>query len=230
MKTLVIVSHSDIQESSSQKFLKDSFPLSDAIIYHHLESIYSFDEINVKKEQELLTNYQRIIFQFPFYWYSAPAMLKHWLDEVLTEGFAYGPNRFPLKGKELGLVMTIGVSEKEYQVGGREGFTISALTTPYQAMAKKLEMSFLKPFLIYQFQYMDEKEKMRLLIDYQQYLMIDNSDSLKAKESWFIEQISQLSKKDLAENDLFVLEQIKEHIQDTRMELDEIQMYLDGQF
>ena len=230
MKTLVIVSHSDIQESSSQKFLKDSFPLSDAIIYHHLESIYSFDEINVKKEQELLTNYQRIIFQFPFYWYSAPAMLKHWLDEVLTEGFAYGPNRFPLKGKELGLVMTIGVSEKEYQVGGREGFTISALTTPYQAMAKKLEMSFLKPFLIYQFQYKDEKEKMRLLIDYQQYLMIDNSDSLKAKESWFIEQISQLSKKDLAENDLFVLEQIKEHIQDTRMELDEIQMYLDGQF
>ena len=70
----------------------------------------------------------------------------------MTERFAYGIKENRLKGKTLGLILVIGAAEKEYQVGGREGFTISTLTTPYQAIAKKLDMSFLKPFLIYQFQ------------------------------------------------------------------------------
>ena len=82
----------------------------------------------------------------------------------MTERFAYGIKENRLKGKTLGLILVIGAAEKEYQVGGREGFTISTLTTPYQAISKKLDMSFLKPFLIYQFQYMNEKEKMRLLL------------------------------------------------------------------
>lgn len=116
MKTLVITSHPDIQDDSIQKFLKYSIPLSDEVIYHHLESIYSFGEINVKREKELLRNCQRIIFQFPFYWYSALAILKHWVDEVLTEGFDYGLNRFPLKGREFGLVMTLGYLKKSIRL------------------------------------------------------------------------------------------------------------------
>lgn len=228
MKTLVIVSHPDISDSSSQKYLKDSFPQSGALTYHHLETIYPDGKIDTKQEQHLLKEHDRIILQFPFYWYSSPAMLKQWLDDVLTEGFAYGPRGTALKGKELGLVLIIGTAEKEYQVGGREGFTISALTTPYQAMAKKLQMTFLKPFLIYQFQYMNEQEKMRLLIGYQQYLSIHDFDSLHAKERWYLEQLSQLNETYLPKNSGFILEQIEEFITDTRMELDEIKMYLDG--
>ena len=31
-----------------------------------------------------------IVFQFPFYWYSVPPLLKEWIDLVLEHGFAYG--------------------------------------------------------------------------------------------------------------------------------------------
>ena len=230
MKTLVIVSHPDIQDSGSQKYLKDSLPASEEVIYHHLETTYPDGKIDIEQEQRLLAEAQRIVLQFPFYWYAAPAVMKQWLDEVLTEGFAYGPKGNVLKGKELGLVMVIGAAEKEYQVGGREGFTISALTTPFQAMAHKLGMTFMKPLAIHQFQYMEELDKMRLLITYQQYLMMKQTDSLRGKEAWFLENLDHFTQVGLPANGDFVLEQIVEKIEDTRMELDEIQMYLDGLF
>ena len=230
MKTLVIVSHPDIQDSGSQKYLKDSLPTSDNVIYHHLESEYPDGQIDITKEQHLLAEAHRIILQFPFYWYAAPAVMKQWMDEVLTEGFAHGPKGTALRGKELGLVMVVGVAEKEYQVGGAEGFTISTLTTPFQALAKKLGMTFMKPLAIHQFQYMEEIEKMRLLVTYQQYLTMANTDSLRAKEAWFLDHLEAFTQVGLPENGAFILEQITEKIEDTRMELDEIQMYLDGLF
>lgn len=74
MKTLVIFSHPNIQKSSSQKFLKASFPTSDSFTYHHLETAYPRGEIDVEREQQLLLAHDRILFQFPFYWYAAPFM------------------------------------------------------------------------------------------------------------------------------------------------------------
>lgn len=227
MKTLIIVSHPEIDESGSQQYLKEALPDSDEITYHHLESSYPDGKIDVEQEQTLLKKHDRIIFQFPLYWYSSPPMLQHWSDEVLTENFAYGYGGNKLKDKELGLVLVIGMPEKEYQVGGREGFSLSALTTPYQAMAKKTQMHFLKPFLIFQFHYMKETEKMRVLIAYQQYLMIENFDTLRAKETWFLQQIDAMDEKFLPAGSQFVLDQVKELIEDNRMELDEIQMYLE---
>lgn len=227
MKTLIIVSHPEIDESGSQQYLKEALSDTAEVTYHHLESTYPAGKIDIKQEQELLQNHDRIILQFPLYWYSSPPMLKHWLDEVLTENFAYGFGGNKLKGKELGLVLVIGMPEKEYQVGGREGFSLSALTTPYQAMAKKTQMHFLKPFLIFQFHYMEEIEKMRMLIAYQQYLMIEDFDTLRAKETWFLQQLDTINEKTLPAGSPFVLEQVKELIEDNRMELDEIQMYLD---
>lgn len=227
MKTLIIVSHPEIDESASQQYLKEALPDSNEITFHHLESTYPDGKIDIEREQELLQQHDRIIFQFPFYWYSSPPMLKHWQDEVLTENFAYGYGGNMLKDKELGLVLVIGMAEKEYQVGGKEGFSLSTLTTPYQAMAKKIQMRFLKPFLIFQFHYMEETEKMRMLTAYQQYLMIEDFDTLKAKENWFLQQIESMDEQFLPRGSTFVLEQVKELIEDNRMELDEIQMYLD---
>lgn len=228
MKTLVIVSHPEIEESSSQQYLLESFPKTEAVTYHHLEGTYPDGKIDVTKEQELVREYDRIIFQFPFYWYTSPPMLKHWQDEVLLEHFAYGVGGYQLKNKELGLVLVIGVGEKEYQVGGNEGYTISSLTTPYQAMAKKLGMTFLKPLAIHQFQYMKEKEQMRLLIKYQQYLMMENFDSLKSRENWFLNEIENIDHNTLPESSEFILDQVTNLIDDHRMELDEMRMHIDN--
>lgn len=61
-----------------------------------------------------------VIFQFPLWWYTMPAILKGWFDRVYAYGFAYGVgehsdshwgDRFgdgTLKGKRAMLIITTG--------------------------------------------------------------------------------------------------------------------------
>jgi putative NADPH-quinone reductase len=227
MKTLVIISHPEMMESGSQQYLLSSIPEGKDITIHHLESVYPDFKIDVEMEQALLKEHERIIFQFPFYWYSAPALLKKWQDEVLTDGFAYGKRGKSLTGKEFGLVMSIGVKEEEYQPGGREGFSIDELTKPFQAMALKTGMVFLKTLPIFQFSYLTEEQKMNLLIRYQQYLTREKEDSLKAREKWFIQELKSTDTSKLNDGDQFVLNQAIEFIEENRDTIDELKIVLD---
>ena len=45
---------------------------------------------DVREEQEVVSWAELIIFQFPLWWWSVPAILKGWFDRVMTNGFAYG--------------------------------------------------------------------------------------------------------------------------------------------
>lgn len=227
MKTLVIISHPEITESGSQQYLLSSIPEHKDITVHHLESLYPDFNIDVKKEQELLNEHDRIIFQFPFYWYSTPALLKKWQDDVLTDGFAYGKRGKALVEKEFGLVVGIGVKKEEYQPGGREGFSIDELTKPFQAMALKTGMTFLKTFPIYQFSYLTEEQKMALLIRYQQYLTREKEESLAAREKWFIQELELTDSSKLNDGDQFVLDQTIEFIEENRDTIDELKIVLD---
>ncbi|WP_035054790.1 NAD(P)H-dependent oxidoreductase [Carnobacterium pleistocenium] len=227
MKTLVIISHPEIMESGSQQYLLSSIPENKDITVHHLESIYPDFNIDVKKEQNLLKEYDRIVFQFPFYWYSAPALLKKWQDDVLADGFAYGKKGKALVGKEFGLVISIGVRKEEYQPGGREGFSIDELMKPFQAMALKTGMEFLKMLPIFQFSYLTENQKMNLLIRYQQYLTREKEDSLAVREKWFIEELKSTDSSKLNDGNQFVLNQAIEFIEENRDTIDELKIVLD---
>ncbi|MBM6615465.1 NAD(P)H-dependent oxidoreductase [Desemzia sp. RIT804] len=227
MKTLVIISHPEITESGSQQFLLSSIADSEMITVHHLEGTYPDGNIDVVTEQKLLKQHDRIVFQFPFYWYSSPPMLKQWQDEVLIDGFAYGRNGHQLKGKEFGLVLSIGVSESEYQAGGREAFSIHELTKPFQAVAFKTGMTYLKSCLIYQFPYMTESQKMTLLIDYQQFLTRAADDSLFTRENWLIDQLLKTNKETLAHGDDLLLQHAIEAIEENRDTIDGLKMVLD---
>lgn len=229
MKTLIIVSHPTVEESGSQQFLIQSLPEDEHITLHVLEQTYPDGKIDIEREQALLREHDRILFQFPFYWYSSPPLLKKWQDEVLTDHFAFGYRGTRLHGKEFGLVLVIGLPEKEYQTGGQEGFSISELTKPYQAMAKKTGMTYLKPLTIFQFPYLTETEKKELLIDYQQYLSLPQPISLKRKEEWMLDQLAKTAQETLpTEGAAFVLEAAAEAIEDNRMELDELRLHIDN--
>lgn len=227
MKTLVIISHPEITESGSQQFLLSSVPETHTVEVHHLERTYPDGKIDVLKEQQLLKQYDRIIFQFPFYWYSSPPMLKHWQDEVLTYGFAYGQNGHALEGKEFGIVVTVGVKASEYQAGGREAFSMNELTKPYQAVAYKTGMRYLKPLFIYQFAYMTEEQKMALLIEYQQKLTNTADDSLASREQWLLNELEHTNSETLAEGDEFLLQHAMEIIDENRDTIDGLKVVLD---
>lgn len=221
MQTLIIVSHPTLADSNAQRFLWESLP-AEGVTWHHLESVYPDGQIDREAEQRQLLQYDRIIFQFPFYWYSSPALLKQWQDVVLTDGFAYGNDGGRLSGKEFGLVLALGVNEREYQAGGREGFTISELTRPYQAMAKKCDMVYLPTLTVSKFDYLNDNKRKELLITYQQYLTKDNDASLMTSENWFRLQLLSLGKAGLSEADQQLVEQLLAVLDDNREQLDDL--------
>lgn len=227
MKTLVIISHPDIINSASQQFLMHVTPKPDDVTVHHLEAAYPDGKMNVSHEQDLMRGHDRIIFQFPLYWYSAPPMLKHWQDEVLTDGFAIGKNGTALDGKEFALVVVVGLPEREYQAGGAEQFSLSELMRPYQAMAHKTGMTYIKPMPIFQFDYLTDSGKLDLVIRYQQMLTAEKNPTLAAKEKWFLDRLAKTDRKTLAPEDVTVLEHAMERIQANRETMDELKRVLE---
>ena len=68
---------------------------------------YSAD---ILKEQKLLSEADLIIFQFPLWWYSMPALLKGYIDRVFSYGWAYGGAQ-ALVGKKILVSMTTGAPD-----------------------------------------------------------------------------------------------------------------------
>ncbi|SDS19329.1 Putative NADPH-quinone reductase (modulator of drug activity B) [Paenibacillaceae bacterium GAS479] len=148
MKTLVIVVHPNLEQSKVNKTWAERLQQEEGMTLHYLYAQYPDFKINVEKEQQLLVEHDRIVFQFPFYWYSSPALLKQWLDDVLTYGFAYGSASSKLQGKELLLALSTGGLAEAYESSGRNGYTMEELLRPFQATANLCGMSFLSPFLL----------------------------------------------------------------------------------
>lgn len=59
----------------------------------------------------------RIVFQFPIFWFPSPALLKEWEDKVLEHGWAYGSEGHAFEGKEFGVAVSTGSPESAYQTG-----------------------------------------------------------------------------------------------------------------
>lgn len=80
---------------------------------------------DVAREQARVSSADLIIFQFPMWWFSMPAILKGWVDRVLSRGFAYASGRKYdtglLKGKRAMLCLTTGTASSLYEPNGIDG-------------------------------------------------------------------------------------------------------------
>ena len=226
MKTLVLVSHPEYDNSMTEAFLKQcqsDIENVDWVVLDNIQTDFTFDK---EQEQQRLAQYDRILFQFPMYWYSAPALMKKYEDDVFTKNFIAFEQEGVLKGKEMGIITTLGDPIKDYQVGGREGFSISELLKPYQAIAQRGKMKFLKPFVISQFAYMTDSQKQKLLIDYRSYLTNDNFDSFSSLQKWYIDQLTDL-KESLDENKQARMDILIDYLQSNYDQLDELKWEID---
>ena len=80
------------------------------------------------------------------YWYSTPALLKQWEDDVLLYGWAYGSTGKALAGKELLVAVSTGGAGDAYSREASYGYTITELLRPLQATAAMCRMTYLEPF------------------------------------------------------------------------------------
>lgn len=104
--------------------------------------------IDITREQQALEQAQLVVLLHPVQWYSMPALLKLWLDEVLTLHWAYG-ERHALRGKDLWLVASTGGSEHSYHPQGYNRYLFDAFLPPYEQTAALCGMRFLPPMVLH---------------------------------------------------------------------------------
>ena len=105
--------------------------------------------IDVAAEQALLSRAQLVVWQHPIHWYSMPALMKLWVDDVLAFGWAYGPGGTALRGKDLWLVATTGGPADSYQSDSYNRYPFDAFLPPYEQTATLCGMRFLPPLVLH---------------------------------------------------------------------------------
>jgi len=148
MKILVNLFHPQLGTSRVNRRWAEALVGHPEIHVNTLYERYPDWNIDVAHEQALLAEHDRIVFQHPFWWYSAPALMKKWLDDVLTYGWAYGPGGRALHGKEWVSAISTGGPADSYQCGGYNSYSMSELLKPFQQTANLTGMKFLPPFLV----------------------------------------------------------------------------------
>jgi putative NADPH-quinone reductase len=148
-KTLVVLAHPNLAESQvNAAWLSRLEQAADPVTVRNIYELYPDWNIDVAAEQALLDENERIFLQFPFYWYSTPPMLKKWLDDVLTYGWAYGPGGNRLAQKEIGLIISTGSPEAAYRTEGRVGHTLAELLRPLEQTARFVGARYLPTFAL----------------------------------------------------------------------------------
>lgn len=150
MKILVIVVHPDIENSlANRRWVDELEKFPDKYFVHQLHKVYPNEKIDVLAEQRLIEAHDQIVFQFPYYWFNCPPLLKKWLDEVLLHGWAFGSQSgFKLAGKKIALAISLGSDEDEYRTTDRYRYTLAELTRPFELTFEYVKADY-RPFFAY---------------------------------------------------------------------------------
>ena len=147
-KILVLFAHPVLEKSRVHAKLVRAAKNVQGITFHDLYEAYPDFDIDVEDEKTLLLTHDIIILQHPFYWYSAPPIIKQWLDLVLEYGWAYGKGGTALTGKYVLQVISAGGSTEVYRREGRNRFTIREFLAPFDQSFHLCHMNYLSPFVI----------------------------------------------------------------------------------
>ncbi|MCX5264770.1 NAD(P)H-dependent oxidoreductase [Streptomyces sp. NBC_00199] len=116
---------------------------------------------DVVAEQEKLLWADTIVFQFPLWWYTMPAILKGWVDRVFTCHFAYGVGEHSdtrygerygegaLAGRRALLSVTVGGPEAHYTARGINGPIDDLLFPIHHGILYYPGIEALPPFVLY---------------------------------------------------------------------------------
>lgn len=148
-RVLVLFAHPRLEKSRTNQALLRRFPKHKDITFRDLYEAYPDFNVDIRREQNLLNQHDIIVWHHPFYWYSAPPLLKQWIDLVLAFGWAYGPNGKALTGKTVFQVLTTGGPEHSYTTDGFHGWTMEEFLRPLQRTVTLCHMHWVPPFVVH---------------------------------------------------------------------------------
>ncbi|MDR2764826.1 MAG: NAD(P)H-dependent oxidoreductase [Tannerella sp.] len=138
-KSVILLAHPDFKNSKANKALAEAVKGIDGVSVTNLYEV----PFTAETYRNLLSGAGSIVFQFPFYWASAPSQLKKWCDELFT-GLTE-----QVKGVKLLVATTTGSEYEAYRSGGRNRYTLDELLRPYQLLANHSGMIWQTPFVVY---------------------------------------------------------------------------------
>ena len=148
-RVLVLLAHPSLERSEVNGELAAQVASHEHCTLVDLYAEYPSYRIDINREQQRLRDHDAVVFLFPLYWYSTPALLKEWLDLVLEHGFAYGAGATALAGKYLIAACSAGGPDSAYDPSGMNRFTLRQLLCPLEATAHLCHMRYLPPFSLF---------------------------------------------------------------------------------
>jgi len=151
----------------------DSQYLTYALEQRHNHSVRTLAP-DIQGELDKLLEADLLIFNFPIYWFSMPAIMKGWIDRVLVSGVCYGGKRFydqgGLVGKKAMLAMTIGGQPHMLVNGGVHGDLNDMLRPILRGTLAYTGMQVLPSFVAHHVPYISHEARVALLDQYRQHL------------------------------------------------------------
>jgi putative NADPH-quinone reductase len=158
-KTLVIYAHPGPQHSTVTRDLLSVLTARDDVQVRSLYELYPDFDIDVEAEQQALLAAHNIVWLAPVYWYSFPALMKHWIDSVLAHGWAYGKGGQALVGKRAWWVASAGASEQEYAANGSHLRPFADFIAPVEGTARYCGMQWLPPFIVHAYTHVGPEQQ-----------------------------------------------------------------------
>lgn len=116
-----------------------------------------------------------LILQFPLWWFSAPAILKGWIDRVLVKGVAYGGGRWYDRGGFTGRRALLSITTAAYpQMCSATGINgdIDVILWPLQqGVLRFVGFEALEPNIVWSATYTDDAGRRKALDAYQARLL-----------------------------------------------------------
>ena len=144
---LVLLAHPDLARSRVNRALAAQarqLP-PETVEVRDLYALYPDFVIDLAAEQAALAAARVVVWLHPVHWYSMPALMKLWVDDVLAFRWAYGPGGQALAGKCLWLVVSTGGDETSYREDGNNGHPFEQYLPAYRQTAELLGMRFVEP-------------------------------------------------------------------------------------
>ncbi len=129
---------------------------------------------DIQQELDKLLWADLLVLNFPIFWFSAPAMLKGWIDRVLVSGVCYGGKRFydqgGLAGKRALVTVTLGGREHMFGDGAIHGPLEDMLRPILRGSLAYVGFEVLEPFVAWHVPYISDEARQAFLRSYEQRL------------------------------------------------------------
>ena len=140
---LVVSGHPDIEGDSvaNKAILEELARLLPEAEIDRLDLLYPDYRIDVGAEQAKLVAADVVVLAYPVWWYSFPALMHKWMEDVFAHGFSHGSTGDKLAGKKLVASLTAGAPASVYEPGAG-AVSVDDLVAPLKATCALTQMEY----------------------------------------------------------------------------------------